>query len=627
MTCPLTMDLAEKPLVEVLEGLPRLNGGALSEALSSICQYLQKQVSGPARDTALSVSAVFEALSPLPTDLRSTDLVRAFTDIARFYYMAAKPVSGIEPIQLAIKHAEAAGDMLLLCRANKVAGVIYAETGNYPLCTAAYNQALIAAEKLDDRIERCGILNNLGVANQYAAQFADATACFERARELAAQNPPLNDLLALLDANLALACLHLGAEKKGLQAARRAREELGEPKDAASKMTRVLIENYTTRLLLEVGAVEEAKIHAASALRLANEAQTERAMIMAEIAQGLTEVYAKQTDVGLTRLKRALSMARNGFTGALQDTLSAVIIGYEEAKQADVALMYWKELLRLRADAKQQQVLAHHLQHLKSVDRSADLVISQVAERHEATLRSHLAGRELLKARVEMLEQSALAAELHDDTTGEHAYRVGRLASLLAKEYGVEDDICFLIDLAARLHDIGKLGVPDSILLKPGKLTTAEFEIMMTHTTQGAEILARSQIPQMHVAEEIARGHHEKWDGTGYPHNLKGSNIPLAARIAALADVFDALTHERPYKNAWPIEDALKEISDGRGRHFDPELTDIFLKLVPELQRQHGDLDTFLAAEAKNSPFIKTRAEIARKLKGPEGRGIFDLRR
>jgi putative two-component system response regulator len=621
------MDLAEKPLTAALARIPSLQGPELGDALSSISEYLQKEVAKPGQDAALAVSAAFDCLSTLSIEIHSKDLVRALTDIARYYYMAAKPVSGIEPIKVAIRHAEALGDDLLLCRAYKVAGVIYAETGNYPLCTAAYKEALDAAEELDDRVEICGVLNNLGVANQYAAQFADANACFERARELAALDPPLKEILGVLDGNIALACLHLGAEKKGLKAARRGLEELGEPTDAASRMNRVLIENYTTRLLLEVGAIEDAKLHAASALRLANETKTERAMIMAEVAQGLTEVHAKQVDVGLTRLKRALSMARNGFTGALQDTLAAVINGYEQAQQSDVAMVYLKELVRLRADAKQQQVLTHHLEHLKSIDRSADLVITQDAERHQELLRGKLAGRELLKARVEMLEQSALAAELHDDTTGEHAYRVGRLASLLAKEYGVEEDICFLIDLAARLHDIGKLGVPDSILLKPGKLTTAEFEIMMTHTTQGADILARSQIPQMHVAEEIARGHHEKWDGSGYPHRLKGSNIPLAARIAALADVFDALTHERPYKKAWPVDEALREIAAGRARHFDPELTDIFLKLVPDLQRRHGDLDAFLAEEAKNSPFIKTRAEIARKLKGPEGHGVFDLRR
>ncbi len=135
-------------------------------------------------------------------------------------------------------------------------------------------------------------------------------------------------------------------------------------------------------------------------------------------------------------------------------------------------------------------------------------------------LRIQLGERELMRNRILLLEQQSVAAELHDDTTGEHCYRVGRLASILGKEIGLEEDVCFLIDLAARLHDIGKLVVPDAILLKPGKLTPGEREIMQTHTTAGADILAKSNIPQMHIAEEIARHHHERWDGNGYPTKL-----------------------------------------------------------------------------------------------------------
>jgi putative two-component system response regulator len=233
-----------------------------------------------------------------------------------------------------------------------------------------------------------------------------------------------------------------------------------------------------------------------------------------------------------------------------------------------------------------------------------------------------------MRNRILLLEQQSVAAELHDDTTGEHCYRVGRLASILGKQIGLEDDVCFLIDLAARLHDIGKLVVPDAILLKPGKLTPGEREIMETHTTAGADILAKSNVPQMHIAEEIARHHHERWDGSGYPMKLVGTAIPIAARVTALADVFDALTHVRPYKHAWKVSEALAEIKSLRGRQFDPELTDIFLELVPRLQREHGDLDEFLAVEAKNSPFIQARKQIAAALKGSDpSTTLFDMRR
>ena len=167
-----------------------------------------------------------------------------------------------------------------------------------------------------------------------------------------------------------------------------------------------------------------------------------------------------------------------------------------------------------------------------------------------------------------------------------------------------------MIELAARLHDIGKIGVPDAILLKPEKLNDAERQIMRTHTTVGAELLSKSNIPHMQMAEEIARHHHEWWDGTGYPGNLSGSGIPLAARITALADVFDALTHKRPYKIAWPLDSALDEIAQLKGLQFEPQLCDLFIVLVQRLRTDHIDLDPFLGQAAHQSPFLQARSRI-----------------
>ena len=150
---------------------------------------------------------------------------------------------------------------------------------------------------------------------------------------------------------------------------------------------------------------------------------------------------------------------------------------------------------------------------------------------------------------------------------------------------------------------------------------------METHAAEGARLIREMTTggAQMHIAEEIAHFHHEKFDGTGYPNRLRSSQIPLSARITALADVFDALTHRRCYKEAWTITDALAEIQRGRGSHFDPELTDIFMTVVPRLIRETGDLETYLAAPGVDSPFIKDRAAINRELRGDDG--VFDVRR
>jgi putative two-component system response regulator len=187
--------------------------------------------------------------------------------------------------------------------------------------------------------------------------------------------------------------------------------------------------------------------------------------------------------------------------------------------------------------------------------------------------------RDLEQARVEILERLALAAEYRDDETQEHAWRIGRICGHVSMRLGLPHDEVELMGRAAPLHDLGKIGISDTILLKPGKLTDDEFDLIKTHTTIGAGILAGSHSPVLRLAERIALTHHERWDGRGYPMGLVGEEIPLAGRIVAVADVFDALTHARPYKPAWSVEDTVSEIVGQRGRQFDAEIVDAFATL------------------------------------------------
>ena len=186
---------------------------------------------------------------------------------------------------------------------------------------------------------------------------------------------------------------------------------------------------------------------------------------------------------------------------------------------------------------------------------------------------------ELEETQNEILERLALAAEYRDDDTGEHTKRVGQMAAQIAQALGLPEPEVELIGRAALLHDVGKIAIPDSILLKPGKLSPDEFSNMKTHTTLGAKMLSGGRFALLQLAEEIARTHHERWDGTGYL-GLQGDNIPVAGRIVAVADVFDALTNERPYKQAWPRSEAIEEIQRQSGRQFDAHVVDAFLKIV-----------------------------------------------
>jgi response regulator RpfG family c-di-GMP phosphodiesterase len=209
--------------------------------------------------------------------------------------------------------------------------------------------------------------------------------------------------------------------------------------------------------------------------------------------------------------------------------------------------------------------------------RSLQRRLAYESDHLAAVLAQHAA--ELSQAHTEPLHKLALVAEYRDDATNEHTRRVGRSAAAIGEAIGESSQMVRLLRAAAPLHDIGKIGLPDRVLLKPGRLTPGEFELMKAHTTIGASILAGSQMPELRLAETIALSHHERWNGRGYPRGLHGTDIHVGGRIVAVADVFDALVHPRPYKQAWPIGRALQEIASQRGRQFDPDVVEAFLAL------------------------------------------------
>ena len=187
--------------------------------------------------------------------------------------------------------------------------------------------------------------------------------------------------------------------------------------------------------------------------------------------------------------------------------------------------------------------------------------------------------RRLEEAEFEALERLAVAAEYHDEDTGEHTRRVAQISALIAERLDLGAEKVRLIERAAPLHDVGKIAVPDAILNKPGRLTPEEFEVVKRHTTVGAAILTGRSSPLLETAHQIAIAHHERWDGTGYPHGLAHHRIPMPGRIVSVADVFDALTHRRPYKPAWSRERAIDEIRSQGGRQFDPRVVEAFLQV------------------------------------------------
>jgi len=204
----------------------------------------------------------------------------------------------------------------------------------------------------------------------------------------------------------------------------------------------------------------------------------------------------------------------------------------------------------------------------------------------KARVRTHLSlvrVDELRQSRLEIIQRLSRAAEYKDNETGLHVIRMSHYAYRLARAAGYRETAAEILMHAAPMHDVGKIGIPDAILQKRGKLDADEWDIMRTHTTIGAEIIGKHNSRMLEMARSIALYHHEKWDGSGYPQGLAGTDIPLEARIIALADVFDALTSVRPYKPEWPIEKAVELIRSERGQHFDPHLAELFLGQLPAI--------------------------------------------
>jgi len=261
-----------------------------------------------------------------------------------------------------------------------------------------------------------------------------------------------------------------------------------------------------------------------------------------------------------------------------------------EAKQKALQLGA-KDFITKPFDSSEILLRVHNLLHTRwlygQIQGQNQLLDQRVRERT----------REVEESKLEILLRLAVAAEYRDDATGSHTRRVGSTSALLAETMGLTRAETSLIQLTAPLHDIGKIGIPDHILLKKGKLTPKEFDTVKSHVLIGAKILSRSRSPLLQMAEGIALYHHERWDGSGYCSGILGESIPLPARIVAVADAFDALTHERPYKAAWPTAAAMAEIRRQRNRYYDPRVVDALEKLISSDQVDCAMVDCTIVNE------------------------------
>jgi putative two-component system response regulator len=505
---------------------------------------------------------------------------------------------------------------LWIQRAENVLGIIQADLGNIPDALAHYCISLKLAREQRNHFAETSSLINLGVALNYSGLYREAIPCFKEAAVLARSNNITANLEANAATNLAQSYLSLGEHREGFEAIVQSLDCSADPTDADSALSRTIRESTFVLLALELERFDDARKHADLCRRFANLSQTGRSSILADATVGLCEIFCGNLEKGLKALEAASANADQ--SSAIQiDALSLLVKAYDRAGQPDEALHCLKKLLQHLGSAREKSVAALLSFSSHSIDgsglSSSKTDLAPLKQR-EASLRAQVAERQLFTSQVEMLERLSATADLREDQSGQHGYRVGKLSALLAQQLNWNSNDVFLLEIAARLHDIGKIGIPDRILFTSDNLKKEQRDFMFAHTTVGAELLSRSTSEQLRTAEQIARHHHEWWDGTGYPTRLSGKRIPVHARIVALADVFDALTHGRPYAEPWGIDRALEEVASRRGTQFDPILADGFIRLVQELRQKHPDLEAWLSQAGQESPLAEVRGNIRKML-------------
>lgn len=577
----------------------------LSRIQTEIKQRLAK--GSPAFDFFVEAS---KGLKALKGTAHAEIRMQCLYDCAQFFYFNEHSTEGLELLQHVSALALQTHSSPWSRKASQFLGIVLADIGDISAALPHYCRAFDLAVQLNEPLAEVSTLINLGIALNYGGLYREAIPCFQRAEEIAAADEKVSALRSPALTNLAQSHLYLGEFENGFRAIEQALAYSRKPDDAVAASGYAVREFTFVQLALELGKLEEARTHASLCLKQATASGMGRAKKLAEISLAQCKIHGGDVAAGIDCLQQILR--RCGSASTKEDALIALFKAYDQSEQPEKSLECLDALIahvRTQREKGLAALLSSPFVMGPSVVSTEDNDL-RLLRYKEARLRARVAERRALSSQIEMLERFAVTADLRDEISGEHGYRVGRLCGLMAIELGWSPAAASALELGGRLHDIGKVGVPDRILLNAKELADVDRRFVCAHTAIGAELLGKSQVPQVRIAEDIARFHHEWWNGEGYPAGLAEQLIPIHARVVALADVFDALTHGRPYAPAWSISEALNQIAGRKGTQFDPELTDVFLRLISRLRSEHRDLDAYLSRGASASPFARARSKI-----------------
>jgi putative two-component system response regulator len=589
--------------------------------LDALETELRRNIAAPPIDLPAFLEDWLRRLRSIPFSTLPARRIALLIDAAFQYYLHGQRVfNAVEPIALAVMLAEQQAEQVLLRRALSTQGLVLTATRNIPDALRSLLRALDIAEAGGDDVGVAAVWGNIAVTFLEATLYTDARVSYERAAALAAaiaEEGPRVTLRARVLHGAAVCSLYLHEYLQGVEACEEALSLLVEPRDREHELLRALLEATYAQLLLALNRSEDAAKHAALAREMAARSGAARAKISAATVSGLVEVYKGNVDVGVSRIV-AIREQSKILPGSYQEALRASVNAYERAGQPDRAISMNRELMMHVRNLHREAIMQQQQQHLQRLGLpDPDTASLKAIEDKDEALRRKL--EDAAAKQGEFLEHMALTVELREEESGEHAFRVAMWAHLLALEHGLAPELAQRIELAARLHDIGKVVIPDSVIRKRTALSQGERQLIETHAATGADFLIRAKVPYAELAEEIARYHHESWSGEGYPDGISGDAIPLPARIVGLCDAFDSLVHERPWRSAWRVEEALGHLVRESSRQFDPKLVEQFIPLVRRVYATQSDVDAYLAQSAQQTPLWTMRRSLVERLAKPVG--------
>jgi putative two-component system response regulator len=567
--------------------------------LRGLRDEVTRQRDVPGARTRGFMSAAHDAIKRLPDDFLPAERAEVLIDVATYHHIDAQVELATLAAAAAVRAASLGRHRALEARARMLNGVILGETYDFPAALSEFAQALEIARTDGDTLREARVLNNLAGSLSDAGQCEEALAIFER---LAKHWEETDDRIALGLAlsNAALAALRLGEMRRGIEIVERWQSAPhGEMLTTHERLWFAQGALTYCQLMIHADRAEEALNCARKARSLAQDPGLAQAETLAVIGEAISAFSTGAT--GSAGIESAIARARAESPNAYWCALDAAIRTYDRAGLTDKALELQRELLAFSTQQKFDKVRGA-LGRPSPEESGGVATLTQLGKVVDRTITE--------------LVNLAITQSLRSGYDHGRIFRVGRLAELFTRAEGWPAERTQLIALAGKLIDVGTMVISDHLLSKQQRLSEEEKQIVNEHAKFGADVLVGARLTMLEPIVPIVRLHHERWDGTG-PRGLQGEQIPIEARVVALCDVFDALTHERPWRPAMTLPTALRVIRENAGLQFDPDLSDHFVAWVQGEFWRVDDFELHIACEATENGYVKMRERIHRLSRTP----------